>query len=99
MSKPAIGSASAGQLSILQTNFTFNHGVINAWLLTGASGDTRYRFQTQGTMARTVQAGVNLQPNQKLEDEDYMLRPTNPLVATFEASLLSSPPTVSSESV
>ena len=50
-----IGSASAGQLSILQTNFTFNHGVINAWLLTGASGDTRYRFQTQGTATGTFE--------------------------------------------
>ncbi len=45
------------------------------------------RFATEGNKAKTVQAGVNLLPNQKLEDEDYMIRPTNPLVATFEASL------------
>ena len=45
------------------------------------------RFQQQGYMAKTVRAGVNLVPNQKLEDNDYMIRPVNPLVATFEASL------------
>ncbi len=45
------------------------------------------RFQTEGFKAKTVQAGVNLVPNQKLEDEDYMIRPANPFVATFEASL------------
>ena len=49
-----IGSANGGTLGG-SAQFTFEHGVIDGWLLSGASADTRYRYQTDGVASGTYE--------------------------------------------
>ena len=50
-----IGSANGGTLGGSGALFTFEHGVIDGWLLSGVSADTRYRFQTNGVASGTYE--------------------------------------------